>query len=245
MVSFHQTKLNLHVIHGFLGQPTDFDFVECENVTVIKHSIWDNMKDTCDFSSWSQNFIQKIEPGFNLLMGYSLGGRLSLHLLEMFPSYWKGAIFISTHPGIDCEKEKKDRYINDKKWADIWLKEDWTHALNQWNAQKVFKTTSKEQKKYEKTFNREWLAKALVNFSLSRQKNFKFFLESINIPLLWLVGQNDEKFVSLSEHLLFRNQHSSKIVVKDAGHRIHLDQQSLFTKILKNFIQEIEYVSHT
>ena len=64
----------------------------------------------------------------NILIAYSLGGRLALHCL-CESNLWDGAILISAHPGFDKVTEKKEREKNDSHWASRFENEPWQDVI--------------------------------------------------------------------------------------------------------------------
>jgi 2-succinyl-6-hydroxy-2,4-cyclohexadiene-1-carboxylate synthase len=128
-------------IPGFLGLPTDwhhFSMKECRAID-LSHFPWNSLP------IWSSSFnewVKKQKKEKNILLGYSLGGRLALHCLLEDPSLWHAAIIISAHPGIQDPVQKNGRYQKDVQWAQRFLHEEWISLLSDWNAQSVFQNES-------------------------------------------------------------------------------------------------------
>src|SRR6476661_7376674 len=98
----------IHALHGFLGLPRDWDLFESavqdhrgRPVRLVKHNLWEELAALDDKSlrSWAREFNSNIE-GKNILVGYSMGGRLAMHALIDDHTKWSGAVFISAHPGL-------------------------------------------------------------------------------------------------------------------------------------------------
>src|SRR3954466_10003273 len=71
-----------------------------------------------------------------ILLGYSLGGRLALQAL-LAGAHYECAIFISTGLGIDDEVARQARRASDEAWAQRFENDDWDAVINAWNAQPV------------------------------------------------------------------------------------------------------------
>ena len=61
------------------------------------------------------------ENARNILVGYSMGGRLGLHALVDDPGLWSRAVLVSAHPGLFGEEERILRMARDAEWAALAL----------------------------------------------------------------------------------------------------------------------------
>jgi 2-succinyl-6-hydroxy-2,4-cyclohexadiene-1-carboxylate synthase len=222
---------SLYALHGFLGQPSDWDF--------LKLGRWicpDLFKKIDPFQKWASNFNQSVEPG-SLLMGYSLGGRLALHALLQNPERWKGAIIVSAHPGLTTLQERRERLLHDHRWAERFLSEPWEDLLVAWNQQILFGGKQPVKFREESAYSRELLSQALKVWSLGEQENLRPKLLQLSIPILWIAGKNDQRYAPISlEHPTFKH-----VLVPDAHHRVPWEQQEIFTQIMTDFINEVEH----
>lgn len=231
-------------IPGFLGQPSDWTEVlpPQTNFTHIPcaydHSFVEDM------SEWGGKFNQEIGKNYGLpvphrkhvLMGYSLGGRLALHVLEQNITQWDAAVIISTNPGLGhCA----NRIENDGIWAEKFRTQSWDLLMSAWNAQKVFSGGSATLPRKEQDYDRTQLADILTYWSVGKQKDFKPFLSEISIPILWCVGANDQAYVSQAQNYKFKHPLSRIVIVENAGHRLPWDQKESFTQELELFIQSL------
>ncbi|BBH52559.1 alpha/beta fold hydrolase [Fluviispira sanaruensis] len=240
----------LHFIHGFLGLPSDWQlFIENINGYNYKfHAIADFLpksenNNNSAFKNWANCFNQKIfakKNNFekNVLVGYSLGGRLALHaLIENHD--WDAALIVSANPGLNTENEKYARILNDKKWAERFLNEDWDAVMQAWNGQGVFSGLSNTLVRAESQYNKAELACALTLFSLGRQEDLRPHIASLQIPLLWLAGEKDSKFVGFAGEMSALNHKVESFVVKDAGHRIPWEKPLEFSEKLLEFVKRV------
>lgn len=235
---------HLHALHGFLGTPGDwgsFPFV-CRLST---YHLFQDFPITA-FPHWAATFNRHVlesggrnkESGKHILMGYSLGGRLGLHAVLENPALWDAAIFISTHPGLPLDTEKRSRLTADRQWAERFEKESWTSLMQAWNAQEVFKGDS--WKREENDFDRASLAYALQTWSLGAQEDLSEAIQELNIPFLWMVGANDLKFLHQAEALSFKHPKSRLCVIPEASHRLPWQQPETFMSYLTQFMHNLE-----
>ncbi len=217
----------MYALHGFLGLPSDWDFMQ------PKHPINLWTTEITPFEQWARTFNEWADPG--ILMGYSLGGRLALHCLIESPSQWRAAIIISAHPGL--KKGKKKRIEHDRQWADHFAKKNWANLIHEWNQQGSLKEVELERN--EEDFDRKQLVEALDVWSLGRQNDLRAEIEKLPMPILWMAGEEDRKFVRLAKEVKLSHPKSQVIIVPKCGHRISWQKQELFLNEIKNFLHTI------
>lgn len=222
-------------IPGFLGLPADWDFLKTQQIHAIDLTSF-SLKSLKDWAHQFNQFVFKEneEPAF--LMGYSLGGRLALHALIDSSKQWKGAIIISAHPGLKTLSERNERLKKDQKWAQKFLKEDWKVLMNEWNRQKIFDSDPFQFSRFEKDYQRQQVAKMLVNLSLGTQENLKEEIQQLPMPILWMTGKNDFRFSREASELKFNSEKSKWLNVEKAGHRVPWVEPEQFLKQVKDFM---------
>lgn len=233
-----QPQYDIHALHGFLGHPSDW---LCLQERVFAYSLFQDFP-IIPFDAWAENFNFSVEEKSNIFIGYSLGGRLGLHALLQNPAKWKAAIFVSTHPGLNDQAAKRTRLAMDEAWAERFLNEPWDSLLKRWNQQDVFKH-SVEINRSEVDNNRQDLAAALKIWSLGMQEDLTDKIKDLEMPICWMVGEKDHKFVDLAAPLQFKHPKSKLFVVPQAGHRLNFDQPEKFKTIVTQFIQNLEPIS--
>lgn len=256
-------------MHGFLGKPEDWDFIRNEisnkfSVKVFAVDCFAEAELTPDnnFSMWAVHFNEYVkkrvqEGDHNILIAYSLGGRLGLHSLELDPILWRSSILISANPGFNdsydenskgfTEKfqasERKTRFSHDNSWSEKFLNLEWDELLAKWNSQAIFNGSLNEPRRKESDFNRNFLSLALNQWSLSKQKNFRPFLANNISKVRWMVGERDTKFLQLSINLKELLPELDLIVIPEASHRVMFDQpQGLvgeIQKVLESLINSV------
>lgn len=226
---------NLYLLHGFLGLPSDWAFLNShfENCQLHQIHLFQQFKPNQGFDAFIKEFNQSVDPKQkNILVGYSLGGRLGLHAVLDQPNLWNGASFISTHPGLEEETDRAARIVKDGLLAMRFLTMKWPELMEKWNESPVF-SHSKRFDRQEDDFNRAVLSDALTHWGLAQQENLRGDLAELDIPIQWIVGKNDPKFVKIAQSIQLKHSKSQIITVDDAGHRVPWDQHQQFIEILK------------
>jgi 2-succinyl-6-hydroxy-2,4-cyclohexadiene-1-carboxylate synthase len=226
-----------HVLHGFLGLPSDWEFLERKWNYVdlfnapVGEGLW----------SWAGMFNDAVkETGQKrLLIGYSLGGRLALHALIDSPRLWSGAVIISANPGLQTAKEKKARLERDLQWSQRFLSEPWELLMKDWNAQHVFSGDDCAPVRKEEDYSRTALAGALKGWSLGKQNDLRQAIRQLSVPVLWIAGERDPKSASIAKSLKFSHSQSKVWIDSEAGHRVPWQQKNSFKQELATFLKEI------
>jgi 2-succinyl-6-hydroxy-2,4-cyclohexadiene-1-carboxylate synthase len=189
----------IRVLPGFLGLPSDFDFLP--------------------------------KTGEDVLLGYSMGGRLALQLLEQQRVQQRFAKAIIVSAGLNAPDEA--RRARDDEWARRFESEEWSSLMRAWNAQPVFGGHVVERR--EADYDRAELARQLRECSPAVLPPPR--LESIETPILWIAGERDAKYVEIGRHAVARLPHAELWVCPDAGHRVPWEQPDAFVSRLRDFLE--------
>lgn len=237
-------KIKLFVLHGFLGNIRDFDFLDsfsdCEVIPIDWMSFtWSSLN---ELGREINRYVEKktsTESHYNVLLGYSLGGRIALHALKNNPSLFRAAILLSTHPGLDSFEQRKTRLEADKQNAKTFRVLPWKELMKKWNSQPVFAGEENLFIRNENDYDRENLAKILTIGSLGVQEDFKSYLALWSLPLLWLVGEKDKQFREEADKLVLFHPQSKIRVVSGGGHRFPWAQKKESKEQISEFFKSV------
>ena len=245
-----EKQIAFFALHGFLGEGADwvplkdelrkilpsFDFYapslfsqgnsfNFESFETISESI-QNYLTTMSFNNQS---VKKV------YIGYSLGGRIGLHLLEsgLFDHF----VFISTHCGLDSVEDQQKRIEADKLWADRVKQLGWDDFIVQWSNQDVLAKSTKVLRQ-ESHFDRNKLRQAMLNLSLGRQENKESNIQKHQDRITWVVGDSDQKFLDLGHELVQKKILPKIGRIPNSGHRVVFDQPSQLAKYISNSITD-------
>lgn len=226
------SRLKIVCLHGFWGQPSDWDFLKAAlhregvHATIEAVDLYSDpgLSDSDSLWKWAERFCAGVS-GKPVLLGYSMGGRLALHALALRPGLFSGAVIVSADPGLLTVEEKAARAVSDENWARRFEQEPWSVLNHDWNAQPVFDAETPETKELsrrESDFLRPLLAASLRAWSLSRQENLLPRLSGLDLPVLWLAGERDKKYAAILEKVRGLGE---TFLVAGAGHRVLWDAQ--------------------
>lgn len=156
------------------------------------------------------------------LLGYSMGGRLTLHALLEKNHPWQAAVIISSHPGLESAAEREIRRASDAEWAARALTGGWQEFLQAWNAQPLLAGGPIRDPQVDQSLamRRREIARSFVDWSLGAQQPLWDRLPEIAIPVLWVAGENDPKFLDLARRATAGMPRARLAVAPGAGHRV-------------------------
>jgi pimeloyl-ACP methyl ester carboxylesterase len=194
-------------LHGFLGNPRDWNFLRDAGFAIETPP------------------LDAIPDHGDVLLGYSLGGRLALQALLAGANY-RRAILVSTGLGIEDEEARAARRASDEVWAQRFEFEDFETVIADWNAQPVLAGPALHRTRddYDPRALREWSSSALPPVA-SR-------LHELTIPTLWIAGARDSKYVA-EAHRAASLARGRVAIVDDAGHRVPWEAPGEFVNLLK------------
>ncbi len=221
-------NLEIHFFHGFLGQPEDWDStiasLTLPRVETQTHSLVDLYHGLNQDRSLLAA-AQKIQSDFltsankKMLVGYSLGGRLLMHLN---PESFDAMLLLGSHPGLIDNREQRQR--SDSQWvekAEHLSQSDW---LEEWNQQDVFSSDrNRPHRQFTDSVFQAYI-QILQAWSVARQQDFRETLQRHGHKIFWACGEEDKKYRALANELedLLPNEHV--FVIPDSGHGILFDQ---------------------
>ena len=179
------------------------------------------------------------------LLGYSMGGRLALGTAMLYPKRIKTLILESASPGLKTEQEKVSRMQSDDPWQFRILEQGIENFVNYWEniplfqTQKRLPTDIQNQIRSQRLQNDpNGLANSLKGFGTGRQPSWWHKLQELDVPVLLMSGELDEKFCKIADEMNRLFPKSKTVEIKEAGHAIHVEEPDKFDTIVKKFLIE-------
>lgn len=211
-------------LSGFLGVPEDWTDVIPESL-VLEPPVQPFLQT----AEWINTWALQNTSSPRLLAGYSLGGRLAMHALIQNPSVWQQAVILSSHTGLEDSETMACRRSEDAAWAGRFLADPWELLMADWDQRGALKT-SKGVHRQSDRYSRKSLAESLVAWSLGQQESLKSALEALDIPILWMAGEQDFPFCEIAKSLQLKHSKSCVRIVPGTGHRILHDKPQAIQK---------------
>ena len=196
------------------------------------------------FDSWVDDFCNCVEVRSccekSFLLGYSLGGRLALHASLHNSNLWQGIIIVGADPGLQSQEEKKLQLDKDRSWAERLKREPLEKLADEWDAQPVFCGIENQAPRNLGEMDPERLSQQFEVFSKGLQQNLAPKLAELKgPPILFLSGENDDKYQKIGEELAKSSSVVLAQVVVDAGHRVPWENPKQFVQTLGKFINSL------
>jgi 2-succinyl-6-hydroxy-2,4-cyclohexadiene-1-carboxylate synthase len=231
--------MRILALHGQMGMASDWE-VHSEALSALGHQVF--AVDLWSYLERGEVSLGEIGKKLNedhddgmVLMGYSMGGRLALKALIDEPNKWKAAVIISAHTGLDWEERECRRKVDDD-WASKLEHSSWLEFLNVWNHQDILGNdvmpdrTALEARKNE-------IARSFRCWSLAEQGKMLDQLGTVGIPVLWVVGEKDEKFSKIGENSVEILKCAQLVKVQDSGHRVPWEAGTELVDVVARFLR--------
>ncbi len=176
-------------------------------------------------------------------VGYSLGGRVLLHLAISRPDIVGRAVLIGVNAGIEDEEERSARAKADELLAceldDVGDdKVALGEFLRRWLAGPLFADLDEEAACIRERMSNAGagLASSLRLCGTGRQVPLWDRLSELSMPVLVLAGENDHRFCSLADRIAVSTGDNARAaVVREAGHACHLARPVETARMIERF----------
>jgi len=181
------------------------------------------------------------------VLGYSMGGRLAMHLALAAPDRVAALVLEGASPGIaDPEERRQRREADDALAAQI--ERDGTAAfVDYWEALPLFASQQRLPDSAQATLRADRLANAphglansLRGAGAGTQEALHDRLATLPIPVLLIAGEWDEKYRTLAGEMSGRIPCAQVAIIADAGHAAHLEQPERFASTVRGFLERGE-----
>jgi 2-succinyl-6-hydroxy-2,4-cyclohexadiene-1-carboxylate synthase len=199
-------------LHGNLGAPGDWDAVGLGPLRAVDvYAIGGDLK---GFARQLNRLAAESGDPAPILLGYSMGGRLGLHALLAPEAPWAGAVIVSAHTGLTDAQKRAERLAQDQEWERRLREDPPDKFWDSWDAQGVFAGAEKP------AGPRSTDPRGFVEWSLGNQPDLLPSLAHIEVPVLWVNGERDERYTAIGATACGVLPNARHLVVPGAGHRV-------------------------
>jgi 2-succinyl-5-enolpyruvyl-6-hydroxy-3-cyclohexene-1-carboxylate synthase len=181
------------------------------------------------------------------LLGYSMGGRVALQFAVAYPERVSTLLLESASPGIADHVERAARCRSDEALAERIERDGVPAFVAEWEALPLFQSQARlapaawaAQRTQRLRNNACGLANSLRGMGAGAQEPIWQALSGLKMPVLLIVGVEDEKYVTLARAIAGRLQNARTVVVPEAGHTVHLEQPAVFSDAVRQFVLSAE-----
>ncbi|KAF8653016.1 hypothetical protein HU200_062451 [Digitaria exilis] len=275
----HTNEKVVLLLHGFLGTSDDWapmmkalspvarviaaDLPGHGESQMLQHQVENSEQFPITVQSAADlllKLIHEITDSEVVVVGYSMGARIALHMALSQVHQIRGAVIISGSPGLRDEDSKKRRIAIDKSRAKFLMSCGLECFLETWYSAKMW-TSLREHPKFNslvrkrtKHKNIKALAKVLADSSVGRQKSLWEDLKHLKRPLLVVAGEKDAKFIDISRRMCDEiiqhgacgsdgrdgNKLCDMIIIPDSGHAVHVENPLPLVRAVRKFLQKLQ-----
>jgi 2-succinyl-6-hydroxy-2,4-cyclohexadiene-1-carboxylate synthase len=199
-----------------------------------------------DFETWTfEERLAEIAAASgegDVLVGYSMGGRLGLHAALRDPSGYGGLVVIGTSPGIEDPDARLIRKESDEQFA-AWIETQPIEAVvARWERNMIFRTQPAALVEAQRPGR---LRNEPANLAQLMRTSGQGVLPSVwdrlgelQMPVLAMAGEGDEKYRKAAERMGAdpETPHIDSVIIHDAGHAVHLEQPRDAIQALRSWL---------
>jgi 2-succinyl-6-hydroxy-2,4-cyclohexadiene-1-carboxylate synthase len=169
------------------------------------------------------------------LCGYSMGGRIALHVALAAPERVARLVLVATNPGIEEEADRAERRRSDRRLADDLEREPYEQFIERWRTQPLFAGDPPEVGRLAREDQRrnrpDALAAVLRGLGTGEMRPLWSRLPELPMPVAVVVGVRDTKFRALGKRMveLLRD---GELVLAPGGHGLPLESPTAVAQTL-------------
>jgi 2-succinyl-6-hydroxy-2,4-cyclohexadiene-1-carboxylate synthase len=169
------------------------------------------------------------------VLGYSMGGRVALHLALAHPDRVRSLLLESASPGIEDPVERAARIAADEALAQRIETHGIAAFVDEWERQPLLALADHasaevraEQHAQRLQNDPLGLAMSLRGMGAGQQRPLWSELPRLSMPVSLLVGERDTRYCAIAERMLPLLPKGELTIAERAGHTVHLDQPDVF-----------------
>lgn len=233
----------LFALHGFAGSPASFDPLCERGFHVVAPSLAGHAPDRVEPRPFAAEVRRLAElaraaaPRVALL-GYSMGGRLALGLLEQLAPHIAFAVVIGAELGLEPDERAKRLELDHARAAS--LRREGVHGfMDAWEAEPLFATqrtlpfATRERRRAERrAHDGPRLAAALELCSPGAMPDMRPAVAAFDAPIVFVAGTEDPKFAALAVEGAQLAPRGRALLVPGAGHDVLLEAPDAIAALL-------------
>jgi 2-succinyl-6-hydroxy-2,4-cyclohexadiene-1-carboxylate synthase len=172
------------------------------------------------------------------LVGYSMGGRLALHVASTRPERILSLLTIGAHAGLD-EEARDSRRRGDEALAQRIEKDGLEAFVEYWSSLPLFAGLERRgpsfvaQVRAERLNNRAaGLAESLRGMGAGAMRPVWDELAGVRCPCTFVAGQLDNGYVASARRLAASVPTGRVVIVQRADHAVHMERPDAFARLL-------------
>ena len=176
------------------------------------------------------------------LAGYSMGGRLALHVAARRPDRVLSLLTIGAHAGLE-EDAREGRRRGDEGLAERMEKEGIEAFVDYWGALPLFAGLERRGPSYVAQVRAERLQNHVAGLACSLRGMGAGAMEpvwnelgQVTFPCTFVAGQQDHGYVASARRLAATVRNGKFEIVPRAGHAVHQERPDAFARLLASHL---------
>nr|WP_243651699.1 alpha/beta fold hydrolase [Thiobaca trueperi] len=189
---------------------------------------------TGGFEDAIQRLLERLPDSIDRLVGYSLGGRIALGLMQAAPRRFRAATIISAHPGLTDPLIREQRRAADDQWIQLLRLQGIEAFVHAWERQPLFASQRRlpsalldRQRARRLSQRAEGLARSLECFGLAGMPSLWDDLAQFSGQLRWIAGSEDPKFLYLGRQVAEQRPATDLRILDGVGHNPILEAPAI------------------
>ncbi|HEV2413543.1 MAG TPA: 2-succinyl-6-hydroxy-2,4-cyclohexadiene-1-carboxylate synthase [Candidatus Dormibacteraeota bacterium] len=185
---------------------------------------------------------EELDLGRTHLVGYSMGGRLALHVAARRPERLLSLLTIGAHAGLD-EDARAGRIQGDEALAERIERDGIESFVDYWSALPLFAGLERRGEGYVAQVRAERLQNHVAGLACSLRGMGAGVMEPVwddlarvNVPCTFVGGQLDHGYVASARRLAASVPYGQVQLVLRAGHAAHQERPDAFARILADHL---------
>jgi 2-succinyl-6-hydroxy-2,4-cyclohexadiene-1-carboxylate synthase len=180
--------------------------------------------------------IDRAAPDPCTLVGYSMGGRIALHVAFGLPGRVRRLVLIGASPGLKTATARAERRASDAKLADRAERETIEVFAERWASTPVLADQPAAVRAAADADRRRndpaGLAAALRGLGTGTLPSLWSRLGSLEMPVELVVGERDTKFREIAKQMAGEIHGARVVIVPGAGHAVHAEAPAAVADVI-------------
>ncbi len=253
-ISGARNGLPLLWLHGFMGSLKDWEPLVNEHFSKYSNILIDlpghgnsPLSDDLNYLDLLDSLVEQIfSAGFITFVpiGYSMGGRIALHLQHQFPANISGLIGLSTAPGLKTTQAQQQRQLADTELMNELDQTGFSAFLKKWYNLPLFQSIQQNETLIRSLVttrslnNPQQLRKTLALLGNGALPSLWDKLPAMNLPALLLSGSKDSKYCHINEEMSELLPHGKHQIMESTDHSFHLEKPLETALAIKHFLRK-------
>jgi 2-succinyl-6-hydroxy-2,4-cyclohexadiene-1-carboxylate synthase len=181
------------------------------------------------------------------LLGYSMGGRVALHLAHAAQERFASLTLESASPGILDPAERVTRVASDEALAQLLDRDGIEPFVDRWERVPLFASQASLPAEVRARVRAQrlrsdphGLAGSLRGFGAGVPDPLQSRLGELRLPVQLIVGALDHKYVQVGREMAAAIPGAALEIVDGTGHTVHLERPEAFAATLRTFLERTE-----